>query len=72
MFDTPHSESTLEVIQSASNIPQTDRNKFTLMCLSVIQVTCNPLNMSFSEMLILLQFCLTQYSSYPTGRRSNN
>lgn len=71
-FDIPHSESTLEVIWSASNIPQIDRNKFTLMCLSAIQVTCDPLNMSLSETLILLQFCLTQYSSYLTGRRSNN
>lgn len=71
-FDTPYSESTLEVIWSASNIPQIDKNKFTLMCLSVILVTCDPLNMSLPETLILLQFCLTQYSSYLTGRRSNN
>lgn len=42
------------------------------MCLSVIQVTCDPLNMSLSEMLILLQSPLTQCSSYLTGRRSNN
>lgn len=71
-FDIPYSEPTLEVIWSASNIPQIDRNKFSLMCLSVIQVTCDPLNMSLPETLILLQFCLTQYSSYLTGRRSNN
>lgn len=71
-FDMPYSESTLEVIWSASNIPQIDRNKFIVMCLSVIQVTCDPLNMSLPETLLLLQFCLTQYSSYLTGRRSNN